>query len=371
MTVHGVRELRHHSDVRFVARRIGIARECLGEIMADERAIAIRPETGLADFDSLLRVSRELIVTGFLPAAIKTPQQAAAIILTGRELGIPTMQALRQINVIQGKPTLPPELLLSLAYQRVKGFSADVKESTATRCAMLFKRPGASYESVFTIEDATRMGLKAKDNWQKQPGTMLRWRCIAQGLRVIAPDAIMGIYTPEEMNPDLIVDDEGQVTISSTPVPPKAPTVIKTLPVQREVKKEYASNPLDGPDPKFDASGLPDDVGFPEPPRSPTEQSPSSTVAEPSIVADAAELFQPKSVTTKPAPAKEAKEKKPRKAPVKVQTSADQIDVYGGYMIKEELKAMGFRWNSAVGAWSAPFSDALLSEVEGLVGPSQ
>ncbi len=60
--------------------------------------------TDYSDFDILHKTAKALVSTGFLPQAIKTPEQAIAIILTGRELGIGTMAALNTINVIQGKP---------------------------------------------------------------------------------------------------------------------------------------------------------------------------------------------------------------------------------------------------------------------------
>lgn len=163
---------------------------------------------------AMMKTADTLIKSGFLPQAIKTSAQAVAIIMTGRELGIPTMQALRQINVIQGKPTMAAELMLALAYQHIPGFTYQVKKSTATECTCVFTRPGhAAHEHTFTIADAQGLGLAGKDNWKKQPATMLRWRCISSGLRLVAPDAIAGVYTPEEIVPDMPVNYESGTVI--------------------------------------------------------------------------------------------------------------------------------------------------------------
>ena len=42
------------------------------------------------------------------------PQSAVAIMVKGMELGLPAMAALNGITVIQGKPTVSPQLMLSL-----------------------------------------------------------------------------------------------------------------------------------------------------------------------------------------------------------------------------------------------------------------
>lgn len=171
------------------------------------------------DFPNMMNMAATLIKSGFLPIAIKTPAQAVAIMLTGRELGIPAMQALRQINVIQGKPTMAAELMLSLAYQRIPGFKHTLIQSTNEICVCKFERPNhAPYQHQFTIQDAKSLGLDSKDNWKKQPATMLRWRCVSAGLRLIAPDAIAGVYTPEEIIPDGNANFENG-TIENPPPP--------------------------------------------------------------------------------------------------------------------------------------------------------
>jgi hypothetical protein len=175
--------------------------------------IAVRENKPTAlDFPALMKMAETLVKSGFLPQAIKTPAQAVAIVMTGRELGIPPMQALRQVNVIQGKPTMAAELMLALAYQHIPGFKYEILETTNEKCVCKFTRPGhVSLTHKFDINDAKAMQLAGKDNWKKQPATMLRWRCISSGLRLIAPDAIAGVYTPEEIIPDAPVTEEGTI----------------------------------------------------------------------------------------------------------------------------------------------------------------
>ena len=87
-----------------------------------EQSLAVRDSMNLANWQVMTQQAEMLVKSGFLPASIKTKEQAVAIILTGQELGLPPMLALRKINVIQGVPTVAPELMLALCYSRVKGF---------------------------------------------------------------------------------------------------------------------------------------------------------------------------------------------------------------------------------------------------------
>jgi len=155
-----------------------------------------------------------LVKTGFLPSAIKKPEQAVAIMLKGRELGLPPMQAFSQINVIQGKPALNPEGMLALIYRNVPGTVVRYVQNDEKACVMEVTRPGHQAETFsFTMKDAGQAGLSGKDNWKKYPRAMLRSRCVSEMARALFPDAIAGCsYTPEELDPD------AQVTETCEPI---------------------------------------------------------------------------------------------------------------------------------------------------------
>jgi len=159
-----------------------------------------------------------LVETGFLPEAIKTPQQAIAIMLKGRELGLPAMYALSNIVVIKGKPSANAELMLSLIY-RDHGDDAAMWDENATNekvATLLYKRRGwPEYRRyAFTIEDAARAGLTGNATWKQYPGAMLRARCISAVARMAFPDSIGGMYTPEEL---------GQGEIETMPTARRSP----------------------------------------------------------------------------------------------------------------------------------------------------
>lgn len=172
--------------------------------MGNEQIQTVQQAAMIADpignFDSLLSFCDKMLKTQFLPQAIKTKEQAAAIIIMGRELGLPAMYSLQKIPVIQGKPSLGGEVMLSLAYQRIPGFHHSIIVETSEKCRIRFHRASsADYEYEYTMADARLAQLDGKDNWKKQAKTMLFHRCVSNGLRHFAPDLCLSLYTPDEV----------------------------------------------------------------------------------------------------------------------------------------------------------------------------
>ena len=164
----------------------------------------------------LLNLGHTLVQSGLLPKTVGTKEAAAAIILKGRELGIGPMEALSSINVILGKPTVSPQLMLALA-RRTKELENIAVEDDGSKCTVVVKRKGQDpIATSFSMDDAQKMGLSNKDNWNKQPKVMRQWRAMAANLRLSFPDAISGLYTHEEMG--AVVDEEGELVKLPDPV---------------------------------------------------------------------------------------------------------------------------------------------------------
>lgn len=192
-----------------------------------------RPMSRLADITAnltdLWELGRILIESRMIPASIDTPAKAVAIILKGDEIGIPPMLALEKINVIQGKPTISPELMMALI-ERSGQLESLIPLETADACEFLVTRTGRPQITVsFTWAEAVAMGLAGKDNWKKQFGVMMYWRCTTKMGRRVFPDIIAGLYSHEEMDPDLKVDETGEIIV---------PTAIEDLRPSGQPKPE-------------------------------------------------------------------------------------------------------------------------------------
>jgi hypothetical protein len=149
--------------------------------------------------------------SGFLPDAIKTPEQAIVIMQKGQELQIPPMQALSHIHVIKGKPTMSAELMLAQIYRHCPGAVVNFIELTNEICVIEASRPGHKIARFsFSMEDARTAQLLGNPSWKKYPRAMLRSRCVSEMARSMFPDCIAGVsYVPEELG--AVVNQDGEV----------------------------------------------------------------------------------------------------------------------------------------------------------------
>lgn len=167
-------------------------------------------------------VAAELVRTSFVPESFRgKPHEATAAILSGLEMGLSPMAALRSFDVIQGQAA--PRAITLRAVAQAHGHEIVLDESTATRCRMRGRRAGThEWQTVtWTIDRARQLGLTNKHNWKVQPQAMLLARATAEIARLIAADAILGIaYTAEEIADGATGDVP--VPVADTPVGPAA-----------------------------------------------------------------------------------------------------------------------------------------------------
>lgn len=161
---------------------------------------------------SVLRQQAEIIAkSGLAPRGVSTPEKILVIALKGRELSMPPMQALSQIYVVDGKPTLSAEGMVALV-QRA-GHILRIIESTDERATVEGVRrddPNHPQRLTFTMEEAKRAGVADKGVWRQYPAAMLRARAISALCRFCFADVLAGCsYVPEELGAP--VGEDGEV----------------------------------------------------------------------------------------------------------------------------------------------------------------
>lgn len=163
----------------------------------------------------MMAAAKRYVESGLLPSSLRTPQAALLVMTAGREMGVPATYALRNIHVVKGKPVCSAELLLALVRRAYGPSSIRVAKTSNTACTVQYREQGwdGVSEYTFTIEDARQAGVMSNDNWKNYPAAMLRARCISAVARFAFPEAIAGLYTPEEMGAQVTVDGEGEVQI--------------------------------------------------------------------------------------------------------------------------------------------------------------
>ena len=182
-------------------------------------AIFISPTT----IDQAFWLATQLLKSGLLGKAIQKPEAAFAVILAGRELGLTSMQSLRSLHLIEGKPTLSADLMAALCKRSPLCKAFRLVESTPTIATYEAERAGEGVTRMsFTMAEAIAAGVAGRDNWKKFPAAMLRARCIAAIARVVFPDLLLGVYEQDEI----------AAPTNDTPPPPSAPIPMRAVIVE-------------------------------------------------------------------------------------------------------------------------------------------
>jgi hypothetical protein len=120
----------------------------------------------------------------------------------------------REFHLVNGSLTMRSDAML--AGYRTRGGKVIWKQFDSNAAIGIWKYDGNECEIGFTAEDAKQAGLlpaKPGSGWQKDPSAMLRARCISKAIRMLAPEVVAGVYTPEEV-----------ADFSATPSAPAQPT---------------------------------------------------------------------------------------------------------------------------------------------------
>jgi hypothetical protein len=163
-------------------------------------------EIAIRDMGELNSVALTVAKSGLFGA--KTPEQAFVAIATGMELGLKPMQALRNIVVVQGRPTFSADGGFAVVrnHPEYGGIRWEKQDDKEARCVITRISKGGQlkeeFPGSFTIKEAATAGLANKDNWKNYPARMLRARALSYACRDAFPDVLNGLYTPDEIAPD-------------------------------------------------------------------------------------------------------------------------------------------------------------------------
>lgn len=189
----------------------------------------------LSDIDHMADVAAKSKMFGF-----KSKDEALAIMLLCQAEGMHPAIAMRDYNVIQGRPALKADAML--ARYLAAGGKVKWNELTDKKVSATFTHAAGGEATItWTFEDAKKIGLTGKDNWVKYPRAMLRSRVVSEGIRTTFPGVIVGVYTPEEVadmsdkpdaGPEIIRDPVPELVVA----PGETKSVVIEVPV--EPKKE-------------------------------------------------------------------------------------------------------------------------------------
>jgi len=180
-----------------------------------------------------IEFSKMISSSGMVPAAYKgKPQDILVAIQWGYEVGLQPMQALQNIAVINGKPSIYGDAAIALvkADPRCRGVKETIEgegEKMVARCVVrrAYGDEIEETEATFSVDDAKRAKLWGKQGpWSQYPKRMLAMRARGFAIRDAFPDAMKGMITAEEAQ-DYPTKTPRDVTPAPEPLPEPEPEI--------------------------------------------------------------------------------------------------------------------------------------------------
>ncbi len=180
-------------------------------------------------FPHYQKVAETLSKSSVVPTPYRhKPEDIFVAMAMGYQLGFPVEQSLQDIAVINGRPCLWGDGLLSLVLNHPE--CMDIKEEAIYNgktvigytCTVL-RKGHEPHTKVFTMQDAERAGLLKKGGvWLAYPERMLQMRARSLALRDKFADALRGLRIAE-------VEEDDSTVIDAEPVFDKAEKQVDKL----------------------------------------------------------------------------------------------------------------------------------------------
>lgn len=194
----------------------------------------------------------------------------------GAELGLSPMQAVQNIAVINGRPSVWGDALLAVVqgrsdFEDIDETNNGSKDAESWAAICIIKRKGRSpVQRSFSVADAKRAGLWGKQGpWTQYPKRMMQMRARGFALRDAYADALRGIWMAEEAQDVPVIREEAvrpkqieaktkseRVSAMLDEGPELEPTEKKVEPQESDNPYDYGPPPMDDDEYSFDENGV-------------------------------------------------------------------------------------------------------------------
>jgi len=137
----------------------------------------------------------------------------------GSHFGGDMAQTQANSYMLKGKPSLNADAMAGVVRRsglcRFMAITSWDDEHCTYQCARHDEPEAIVHTFTYTINMAKAQGLTKNRNWQQMPMQMLRARALTMMLRAVYPDAVSGMYSPDEMADNMSISDDERAQISA------------------------------------------------------------------------------------------------------------------------------------------------------------
>lgn len=189
------------------------------EIQKVTKSFSLNP----ASLKEAIELSELMAKSDLVPKDYKgKPGNILVAVQMGAEIGLPAMQSIQNIAVINGKPSiygdLGKALLLAAGCDIDEDDIEKIKKNGKARCKIT--RPGRTpVERTYSIENAKTAKLWGKEGpWTTNPERQMAWRAFWFAARDAAADFLKGLGGAEELMDIPAKDMGGAEVVDRTPL---------------------------------------------------------------------------------------------------------------------------------------------------------
>jgi hypothetical protein len=169
----------------------------MSEVTQSVKSFSLAPQ----DLAQAIQFAEMMAKSSIIPKDFaNNPGNILVAVQWGMELGLQPMQAMQNIAVINGRPSLWGDAVIGLV--RSSPLCEYVtEENLEDKSICRVKRRGEDEQvRIFTIDDAKKAGLLGKQGpWTQYPKRMMQMRARSWALRDVFPDVLRGMPIAEEI----------------------------------------------------------------------------------------------------------------------------------------------------------------------------
>ena len=157
------------------------------------------------NMEGALEYAKVLASSRLIPKVFQgKPSDVLVAMMWSKALGVPVLQGLQGIAVINDRPTLWGDLMMALCQKSAlvvdiaEGLTGKDLQSLVATCTVKRKDRPTPVVRSFSWADAVQAGLSERNTWKAYPKRMLQMRARSQALRDAFPDVLMGLGSADE-----------------------------------------------------------------------------------------------------------------------------------------------------------------------------